>query len=81
MKKRIIVTSGPTNEQIDAVMKITNMSTGALGSIIAETFLRERREKIEKIYFLSPKLSLKPRITSTCWNASRLNPRKICWMS
>jgi len=29
--KNIIVTSGPTNERIDAVMKITNMSTGALG--------------------------------------------------
>ena len=38
MKKNIIITSGPTNEQIDAVMKITNMSTGALGSVIAETF-------------------------------------------
>ena len=25
MKKRIIITSGPTNEQIDAVMKITNI--------------------------------------------------------
>ena len=49
MKKRIIVTSGPTNEQIDAVMKITNMSTGALGSIIAETFLRERREDREDL--------------------------------
>jgi len=64
MKKKIIITSGPTNEQIDAVMKITNMSTGALGSVIAETFLRNRNSEIEKIYYLSPKLSLKPRITS-----------------
>lgn len=63
MKKKIIITSGPTNEQIDAVMKITNMSTGALGSIIAETFLR-KCDDIEKLYYLSPKLSLKPRITS-----------------
>ena len=54
MKKRIIITSGPTNEQIDAVMKITNMSTGALGSTIAETFLRERSKNIEKVYYLSP---------------------------
>ena len=51
MKKRIIITSGPTNEQIDAVMKITNMSTGALGSTIAETFLRERSKNIEKVYY------------------------------
>ena len=64
MKKRIIITSGPTNEQIDAVMKITNMSTGALGSTIAETFLRERSKNIEKVYYLSPKLALKPRLTS-----------------
>ena len=27
MSKNIIVTSGPTNERIDAVMKITNMTT------------------------------------------------------
>ena len=64
MKKRIIITSGPTNEQIDAVMKITNMSTGALGSTIAETFLRERSKNIEEVYYLSPKLALKPRLTS-----------------
>ena len=64
MKKRIIITSGPTNEQIDAVMKITNMSTGALGSVIAETFLRERNGEIDKLYYLSPKLALKPRLTS-----------------
>lgn len=64
MKKKIIITSGPTNEQIDAVMKITNMSTGALGSMIAETFLRKQEDKIEKIYYLSPKLSLKPHLTS-----------------
>lgn len=54
MKKRIIVTSGPTNEQIDAVMKITNMSTGALGSIIAETFLRERRENFPQTFPKAP---------------------------
>ena len=39
MKKKIIVTAGPTNERIDSVMKITNMSTGALGSVFVETFL------------------------------------------
>ena len=49
MKKKIIITAGPTNERIDSVMKITNMSTGALGCIFAETFLEDRDEKIEKI--------------------------------
>ena len=64
MGKSIIVTSGPTNERIDSVMKITNMSTGALGSVIAETFLEERSEEIDKIYYVSTKLSYKPRIES-----------------
>ena len=40
MKKRIIITGGPTNEPIDGVMKITNMSTGrfpvSLGKCFAE---------------------------------------------
>lgn len=63
MKKNIIITSGPTNERLDAVMKITNMSTGALGAIVAEEFLQEE-EKINKLYYLSPKLARKPRIES-----------------
>ena len=29
--KRVLITAGPTNEYIDEVMKITNMSTGRLG--------------------------------------------------
>ena len=60
MKKNIIITAGPTNERIDDVMKITNMSTGALGNIIAETFLKDKAEQIEKIYYISPKMSYKP---------------------
>ena len=50
MSKNIIVTSGPTNERIDAVMKITNMSTGALGAIVADELLKE--EKLGKLWFL-----------------------------
>lgn len=62
----VIVTAGPTNERIDAVMKITNMSTGALGAKIAETLLNadgnHHREaaRIGKLYYLSPKLACKP---------------------
>lgn len=38
--KRILITGGPTNEFIDEVMKITNMSTGSLAVSLGEHFLR-----------------------------------------
>lgn len=62
--KNIIIDAGPTNERIDAVMKITNMSTGALGSIIADTILEQFGEEIENLFYISTKLSYKPRIKS-----------------
>ena len=37
--KNIIITGGPTNEYIDEVMKITNMSTGSLSTALAKCFL------------------------------------------
>lgn len=64
--KTVIVTAGPTNERIDAVMQITNMSTGALGARIVETMLNAdgnhpgTAEQVGKIYYLSNKLSRKP---------------------
>ena len=64
MKKNIIITAGPTNERMDAVMKITNMSTGALGSIIADELLEEKNDEIERLYYISPKLARKPRVES-----------------
>ena len=64
MKKNIIVDAGPTNERIDAVMKITNMSTGALGSIIADTILEEFGDEVENLFYISTKLSYKPKIQS-----------------
>lgn len=36
--KKIIITGGPTNEPIDEVMKITNMSTGGTSCALAESF-------------------------------------------
>lgn len=39
--KRILITAGPTNEYIDEVMKITNMSTGRLGIELTKHFLEE----------------------------------------
>ncbi len=42
MKKRnILITTGPTNEYIDDVMKITNMSTGTIGIELAKKYLND----------------------------------------
>ena len=38
-RKNILITAGPTNEYIDEVMKITNMSTGRLGVELAKRYL------------------------------------------
>ena len=37
--KKILITAGPTNEYVDEVMKITNMSTGRLGVELTRNFL------------------------------------------
>lgn len=58
MPKTIIVTSGPTNEKIDDVMQITNMSTGNLGAKIADVLAR--RDPKAVIYYISVKLAKKP---------------------
>ena len=41
MNKNILITAGPTNEYIDEVMKITNMSTGRLGIELTKNHLNE----------------------------------------
>ena len=41
---RILITGGPTNEYIDEVMKITNMSTGTLSVSLGEYFLNHGDE-------------------------------------
>ena len=38
-EKNILITAGPTNEYIDEVMKITNMSTGRLGIELTKNYL------------------------------------------
>ena len=53
---KVIITSGGTEENIDAVRKITNMSSGKLGAKIAEKLCSEN---IEVIY-ISPKNAKKP---------------------
>ena len=62
LKKNIIITAGPTNERIDSVMKITNMSTGKLGAIVADELLQE--ESLGTLFYLSPKLAVKPKTES-----------------
>ena len=62
LKENIIVTAGPTNERIDSVMKITNMSTGKLGAIVADELLQE--ESLGTLFYLSPKLAVKPKTES-----------------
>ena len=37
--KNVLITGGPTNEYIDEVMKITNMSSGRLATELATHFL------------------------------------------
>ena len=44
MKKKILITAGPTNEYINEVMKITNMSTGRLGIELTKNYLNEGYE-------------------------------------
>ena len=41
---KILITGGPTNEYIDEVMKITNMSTGRLAVNLTKMFADEGNE-------------------------------------
>lgn len=50
----IVITSGGTSERIDMVRKITNSSSGRLGSIIADRF------PDDKVYYICAKNSIKP---------------------
>lgn len=60
MKYKIIITSGGTSERIDNVRKITNSSSGKLGCTIANKFINLHEEKIDKIYYVCAKDSVKP---------------------
>ena len=42
--KRVLITGGPTNEYIDEVMKITNMSTGSLTLSLADRAIKKGDE-------------------------------------
>ncbi len=50
----IVITSGGTSERIDMVRKITNSSSGRLGSLIASKF------KNDQVFYICAKKSIKP---------------------
>lgn len=52
----IVITAGGTSERIDMVRKITNSSSGKLGSIIASKF------KDDQIFYICAKNSIKPNV-------------------
>ncbi|MCL2873749.1 MAG: phosphopantothenate--cysteine ligase [Defluviitaleaceae bacterium] len=54
----ILVTSGGTTEKIDAVRSISNMSTGKLGSLIADCFAD--KPGIDKIFYICNRSAVKP---------------------
>lgn len=56
----IVITAGGTSEPIDKVRKITNSSTGRLGSIIANKLIQ--RKDIGKIFYITTKKAIKPQI-------------------
>lgn len=58
--KKIIITAGGTSEKIDNVRKITNSSTGKLGSEIAAKLIELQDKNIEKIYYVCSKNAIKP---------------------
>ena len=50
----VVITAGGTSEPIDMVRKITNSSSGKLGSIIASKFNQC------KVFYICAKKSIKP---------------------
>ena len=63
----IIITAGGTEEPIDSVRKITNMSTGKLGTVICEQFTSvwdSDYESTNKIFYICNKHSNLPKHSS-----------------
>lgn len=56
---KFIITAGGTTEKIDNIRKISNTSTGKLGSLIAKKFI-EKSNDIQKIYYICEKGSITP---------------------
>ena len=58
----IVITSGGTSEDIDKVRKITNRSSGRLGSMIANQFFEKYQNNLENIYYLCNKSAILPNL-------------------
>ncbi|MCL2124570.1 MAG: phosphopantothenate--cysteine ligase [Oscillospiraceae bacterium] len=54
----VLITSGGTTERIDTVRSISNMSTGSLGSMVADRFSGE--SSIEKIFYICGMSAIRP---------------------
>ncbi len=61
MEYNIVITAGGTSEKIDNVRKITNSSSGKLGYTIANKILMEKKDSINKIFYVCSKNAFKPR--------------------
>ena len=59
MKYKIIITAGGTSERIDNVRKITNSSSGKLGTLIASKLIELNDSNIDKIYYICSKNAVK----------------------
>lgn len=55
---KVLITSGGTTEKIDAVRSISNTSTGKLGSLIADSFSRNRN--INEIVYICSNFAVRP---------------------
>jgi len=54
----VLITSGGTTEKIDAVRNISNISTGKLGSLVADRFASQ--SNIEKIFYICSNTAVRP---------------------
>ena len=62
--KQIIVTAGGTRERIDNVRSITNLSTGDLGSRIADQLLAKLDQPGDRLYYLHGRGAVLPKTRS-----------------
>lgn len=66
--KKIIITSGPIEEELIGKLKIMNTSAEDLGEIIANEFIKEDKNNLECIYYLSTNLAISPKYSSRIKN-------------
>jgi phosphopantothenate--cysteine ligase len=60
LNMKILITAGGTSEKIDRVREISNRATGKLGSLTAEEFVRQGRDRIEKIIYVCEQGTIVP---------------------